>query len=60
MVAWIAIGLPDPIKPPGIGRGIPSFANWLAGARHHRVSQARRIGRSEDDTLWRQNLIKSL
>jgi len=42
MVAWIAIGLPDPIKPPGIGRGVPSFANWLAGARHHRVSQARR------------------
>src|SRR3981081_291363 len=30
MVAWIAIGLPGPIKPPGIGRGVPSFASWLA------------------------------
>ncbi len=30
MVAWIAIGLPGPIKPPGIGRCVPSFARWLA------------------------------
>ena len=26
----IAIGLPGPIRPPGIGRGVPSFASWLA------------------------------
>ena len=28
--AWIAIGLPGPIKPPGIGRGVPSSASGLA------------------------------
>ena len=28
--ADIAIGLPGPIRPPGIGRGVQSFASWLA------------------------------
>ena len=30
MGAWIDIGLPGPIKPPGIGRCVPSCASWLA------------------------------
>jgi IS30 family transposase len=30
MVAWIAIGLPGPIKSPGVGRCVPSFASCLA------------------------------
>jgi transposase, IS30 family len=30
MVDRIGIGLPDRIKPPGIGRCVPSFASWLA------------------------------
>ena len=30
MAGRIAIGLPGPIRPRGIGRGAPSFASWLA------------------------------
>ena len=31
MAGRIAIGLPGPISPPGIGRGVQSFASWLSG-----------------------------
>jgi len=30
MAGRIAIGLPGPIRPPGIERGVQSFASWLA------------------------------